>query len=93
MLEGMTLQELLRAYGITRPIELAEALGIDRRVASRLWRGHQKFGTKTAMRLFEAKGIPIDVLLRAQAEPPAQTPRGRRRKRPPPPAPEEDQPE
>ena len=75
----MTLQELLQAYGITRPIELARALNIDRQTASLLWRGDRKFSAARALALHDAIGVPIEVLLRAQADPRA-TPKGRPRK-------------
>ena len=90
MMEGMTLQELLQAYGITRPIELARVLNIDRRVASLLWRGDRKFSAARALALHEAIGVPIEVLLRAQATP-AETPKGRPRKRPPEPPSEREE--
>jgi transcriptional regulator with XRE-family HTH domain len=84
----MTLQELFRAYGITRPSELATAAQIDRRYAWMIWHGKRRIGRKLALRLFDEKGIPLELLLRT---PPAQepkTPRGRpptsRRRRQPP---------
>jgi plasmid maintenance system antidote protein VapI len=82
IMEGMTLQELLRAYGIHRPSELAEAAQIDRRHASEIWRGKVRIGAKLALRLWQSKGIPIHELLQAGAAP-TPTPRGRPRKRPP----------
>jgi transcriptional regulator with XRE-family HTH domain len=81
MMEGMTLQELLRGYGITRPSELADAADITRQYASAIWRGKRHIGGKIALRLYQRRGIPIHVLLQAQVEP-TQTPRGRPRKRP-----------
>jgi transcriptional regulator with XRE-family HTH domain len=79
---GMSLQTLLREYGITRPIELARVLGCDRRYASMLWRGHRKLGARLAMKLWKEKQIPLDKLLSevADQEP---TPKGRPRKQPP----------
>jgi transcriptional regulator with XRE-family HTH domain len=79
IVEGMSLQALLREYGITRPIELARALGVDRRYASMLWRGQRRLGGKLAMRLWKAKQIPLDKLLEEEAED-VPTPRGRPRK-------------
>jgi transcriptional regulator with XRE-family HTH domain len=72
----MTLQEILQGYGITRPIDLARVLHIDRRVASLLWRGDRKFSAARALALHDAIGVPIEVLLRAQAVP-GETPKGR----------------
>ena len=82
IVEGMSLQALLREYGITRPIELARALGVDRRYASMVWRGHRRLGAKLAMRLWKAKKIPLDKLLEEEAED-VPTPKGRPRKPPP----------
>jgi hypothetical protein len=81
IVEGMSLQALLREYGITRPIELARALGVDRRYASMVWRGKRRLGGKLAMRLWRAKKIPLDKLLQEEVED-VQTPRGRPRKPP-----------
>jgi hypothetical protein len=87
IVEGMSLQALLRQYGITRPIELARAIGVDRRYASLIWTGKRRLGAKLAMKLWREKGVPIHEALEASVEP-VPTPRGRPRKRPP----EEDQP-
>jgi hypothetical protein len=78
----MSLQTLLREFGITRPIELARVLGCDRRYASMLWRGDRKLGAKLAMKLWKKKQIPLEKLL-AEAADPQETPRGRPRKQPP----------
>src|SRR5262245_19857948 len=83
MMGGMTLQELLRRYGITRPIELAHTLHIDRQTASLLWRGDRKFSAARALALYDAIGVPLEELLRAQAVPEG-TPKGRPRKPRPP---------
>jgi hypothetical protein len=77
----MSLQTLLREYGITRPSELAAALDVDRRYASMVWRGQRKLGAKLAMRLWRAKRIPLERLLEEEVED-VPTPRGRPRKRP-----------
>jgi transcriptional regulator with XRE-family HTH domain len=82
-MEGMTLQELLRSKGITKPIELAHVLGVDRRSAWRIWHGHRRIGARMALRLFERLGIPVHELLRAEAAPDQPVPKGRPRKRPP----------
>jgi transcriptional regulator with XRE-family HTH domain len=87
-MEGMTLQELLRSKGITKPAELAHVLGVDRRYAWRIWHGQRKIGARLALRLFEQLGIPVHEILRAEAAPEA-SPRGRPPKRPRPP--EEEQ--
>ena len=79
IVEGMSLQALLREYGITRPIELARALGVDRRYASMVWRGQRRLGAKLAMRLWREKKIPLDKLLEEEAED-VPTPKGRPRK-------------
>jgi plasmid maintenance system antidote protein VapI len=83
-MEGMTLQELLRSKGITRPSELAHVLGVDRRSAWRIWHGKRRIGARMALRLFERLGISVHELLRAEAAP-DQPPRGRppKRQRPP----------
>jgi transcriptional regulator with XRE-family HTH domain len=80
-MEGMTLQELLRRKGITKPGELAHVLGVDRRYAWRIWHGQRKLGGRLALRLFERTGIPVHEILLAKAAP-AASPRGRPRKHP-----------
>ena len=82
MMEGMTLQELLKTYGIHRPSDLAHAAGIDRRHAWLIWHGKNRIGATLALRLYESKGIPIHELLRAEAEPDPHhpPPKGRPRK-------------
>ena len=79
---GMTLQELLRSKGITRPSELASVLDVDRRYAWRIWKGERKLGARLALKLYERLGIPVHEILRAEATP-TETPKGRPRKRPP----------
>jgi transcriptional regulator with XRE-family HTH domain len=81
MMEGMTLHDLFKEYGIYRPSDLAEAATIDRRHAWMIWHGKRGIGTKLALRLFERKKIPLEKLLRAKAEPQLTSPRGRPRKR------------
>jgi transcriptional regulator with XRE-family HTH domain len=80
-MEGMTLDELLRAYGMNQPSDLADVVDIDRRYAWQIWHGKRRITTKLALLLFERKGIPLEHLLRAQARK-APVPRGPRRKRP-----------
>jgi hypothetical protein len=76
ILEGMNLHDLLKAYGIERPIDLAHAADIDRRHAWMIWHGHRHIGPKLALRIFDRKGIPLEALLRARVGPPP-VPRGR----------------
>jgi transcriptional regulator with XRE-family HTH domain len=78
---GMTLQQLLQSHGITRPIELADILGVHPHYAWALWHGKRRFSTRSALKLYHAKGIPIHELLQAQVQP-TPVPKGRRRKRP-----------
>jgi len=82
MMEGMTLQELLKTYGIHRPSDLAHAAGIDRRHAWLIWHGKSRIGGTLALRLYESKGIPIHEVLRAAVEPDRTnpSPKGRPRK-------------
>jgi hypothetical protein len=82
MMEGMTLQELLKSYGIHRPSELAHAAQIDRRHAWLIWHGKSRIGGTLALRLYDSKGIPIHEVLRAEAEadPRNPPPKGRPRK-------------
>jgi hypothetical protein len=77
-MEGMNLHDLLKTYGIERPIDLAHAADIDRRHAWMIWHGKRGIGGKLALRLFERKGIPLEALLRARVGPPP-VPRGRPR--------------
>jgi len=82
MMEGMTLQELLKTYGIHRPSDLARAAGIDRRHAWLIWHGKSRIGGTLALRLYESKGIPIHEVLRAEVAPEQlrPSPKGRPRK-------------
>jgi plasmid maintenance system antidote protein VapI len=84
MMEGMTLHELFKEYGIHRPSDLAHAAEIDRRHAWMIWHGKRGIGTTLALRLFDKKGIPLEKLLRAEpakANVALAAPRGRPRKR------------
>jgi hypothetical protein len=78
-MEGMNLHDLLKTYGIERPIDLAHAADIDRRHAWMIWHGHRRIGGKLALRLLDRKGIPLEASLRATVGPPP-VPRGRPRK-------------
>jgi transcriptional regulator with XRE-family HTH domain len=90
MMEGMTLRELLKNYGLHRPSELAETAEIDRRYAWMLWHGKRHFRSRLALRLFDRKGIPVHELLRAvpatDIPPEEKPPRGRAPKRRPEPS-------
>jgi plasmid maintenance system antidote protein VapI len=80
-MEGMTLQTLLQNYGVSRPADLADILGVDRRYAWALWHGKRGFSTKMALKLYDSKGVPVHELLRAQVVK-SPLPKGRRPKRP-----------
>jgi len=83
----MTLKALLEAHGMTRPADLADTLGIDRRHAWLIWWGQQGLSRDLALKLYEETGIPLEQLLRAAGKPARDphTPKGRRRKRQQPP--------
>jgi hypothetical protein len=76
------LKALLEAHGMTRPSDLAHAIGIDRRHAWLIWWGKQGLSRALALKLFDATGIPLEQLLRATARPikDRRTPKGRPRK-------------
>jgi plasmid maintenance system antidote protein VapI len=78
----MTLQHLLQAHGVARPADLADILEVDRRYAWALWHGKRRFSTRMALKLYDAKGVPVHELLRASVVP-GPLPKGRRPKRPP----------
>jgi transcriptional regulator with XRE-family HTH domain len=82
ILGGMTLATLLEQHSIRQPSDLAAVLNISRAYAWQLMHGRRKFTADQAVRLYEAKGVPIYELLRAQVDP-KPSPRGRPRKRPP----------
>jgi transcriptional regulator with XRE-family HTH domain len=77
---GMTLQSLLQSYGVSRPADLADILGVDRRYAWALWHGKRRFSTNMALKLYDAKKIPMHELLRATISKDP-IPKGRRPKR------------
>jgi transcriptional regulator with XRE-family HTH domain len=77
----MTLDQLLKAYGIHRPADLKALLGIERQYAWRLWHGTQQFTPEQALKLLDARGVPMDQLYRAEVAPaPEKVPKGRPRK-------------
>jgi hypothetical protein len=75
----MTLDELLKSYGIHRPADLKGLLGIERQYAWQLWHGVRKFTPEQALKLFDARGVPMDQLYRATIAP-GPVPKGRPRK-------------
>jgi transcriptional regulator with XRE-family HTH domain len=88
----MTLKALLEAHGMTRPGDLAEALGIDRRHAWLIWWGEQGLSRALALKLYERTHIPLEEILRATGKPTKThpTPTGRRPKPKPKAPPAED---
>jgi transcriptional regulator with XRE-family HTH domain len=90
--QGMTLQTLLRQYGITKIKELMHRTGLSRQHSWNLWHGHAGVGKATALRLHERLGIPLEELIRVDPVPAATRlhdetplpprPRGRPRKSP-----------
>ena len=78
----MTLDALLERHSIRQPKDLATVLNISRAYAWQLMHGRRKFTTAHALRLYEARGVPIHELLQAQVDPKPAT-RGRPRKPPP----------
>jgi hypothetical protein len=84
---GMTLQTLLRRYGITSIKALRDPTGLSRQQAWNLWHGRVGVGKATAKRLHERLGIPAEALLQVDPVPavrrpdaPPPRPRGRPRK-------------
>jgi transcriptional regulator with XRE-family HTH domain len=75
----MTLATLLEQHSIRQPADLAAVLNISRAYAWQLMHGRRKFTADQALRLYEAQGVPIHELLRAQVDP-KPAPRGRPRK-------------
>lgn len=73
---------LLEQHSIRQPADLAAVLDISRAYAWQLIHGKRKFTAAQALRLYQAKGIPIHELLQAQIDP-KPAPRGRPRKPPP----------
>jgi hypothetical protein len=81
----MTLEQLLKQHGIHRPADLKALLGIERQYAWQLWHGVRKFTPEQALRLYDAKGVPMEQLYRVEAPQKdtarAEVPKGRPRKR------------
>ena len=77
------MQTLLQSYGVSRPADLADILGVDRRYAWALWHGKRGFSSKMALKLYDAKGVPVHELLRARVVK-SPLPKGRRPKPRPP---------
>jgi transcriptional regulator with XRE-family HTH domain len=85
---GMTLQTLLKQYGITSIKELRDRIGVSRQQGWNLWHGRVGVGKATAKRLHERLGIPAEQLLQVDPIPavrrpdmPPPRPRGRPRTR------------
>ena len=72
---GMTLQTLLRQYGITTIKELTQRSGLSRQQNWRLWHGYDGVGKATALRLHERLGIPLEELIRVDPVPAVKRPR------------------
>jgi hypothetical protein len=75
----MTLDLLLKTYGIHRPADLVALLGVNRQYAWQLWHGVRKFTPAQALKLLDARGVPMDKLYRAEVAP-SPVPKGRPRK-------------
>ena len=74
------MDELLQTHGIHRPADLVALLGVSRQYAWQLWHGTRKFTPGQALTLFDARGVPMDQLYRADVAP-SPVPKGRPRKR------------
>jgi transcriptional regulator with XRE-family HTH domain len=86
---GMTLQTLLRRYGITTIRDFMHRTGWSRQQSWNLWHGYTGVGKETMRRLHTSLGIPLEALLQIDPVParPGTTPprpRGRPRKTPQP---------
>ena len=71
----MTLQTLLRRYGITTIKELTERSGLSRQRNWRRWHAYDGVGKATALRLHERLGIPLEELIRVDPVPATKRPR------------------
>jgi hypothetical protein len=78
----MTLQTLLRQYGITTIKELMHRTGLSRQHCWSLWHGYDGVGKVTAKRLHETLGIPAEALLQVDPVPARKPQAPRRRGRP-----------
>jgi transcriptional regulator with XRE-family HTH domain len=76
----MTLLELFKQHGITRPIDLAKRAQLSRQYAHLIWTGQRQITRKMARHIEAAAGIPYAELMAAEpprprqpgtAEPPA----------------------
>lgn len=77
----MTLDQLLKTHGIRRPADLVALLDINRQYAWQLWHGRRRFTPDQALKLFDAHGVPMDQLYRAEVAPNVTpVPKGRPRK-------------
>jgi hypothetical protein len=62
---GMTLQELLAKYGMTRPIDLSKQGKLSRAYAHLIWTGKRHISRKMARHIEAHTGIPYDQLMAA----------------------------
>jgi hypothetical protein len=65
----MTLQTLLRQYGITTIKKLTQRTGWSRQQCWSLWHGYDGVGKETALRLHDRLGIPLEDLLKVDPVP------------------------
>jgi hypothetical protein len=65
----MTLFELFKHYGITRPIDLAKRAQLSRQYAHLIWTGQRQITRKMARRIEAAAGIPYAELMAAEPPP------------------------
>jgi transcriptional regulator with XRE-family HTH domain len=74
-LQGMTLQTLLRQYGITKIKELTDRTGWSRQQCWNLWHAKAGVGKETAKLLHEKLGLPFEELMQIDPVPAAKQPR------------------
>jgi transcriptional regulator with XRE-family HTH domain len=67
--EYMTLQDLLKEYGISTIRELTHRTGLSRQQSWNLWHAYAGVGKETLRRLHERLGIPLDRLLEVDPVP------------------------
>ena len=68
-LQGMTLQTLLRQYGITKIKELTDRTGWSRQQCWNLWHAKAGVGKETAKLLHEKLGLPFEELMQIDPVP------------------------
>ena len=72
---GMTLQTILRRYGITRIRDLMHRTGLSRQQSWNLWHGYVGVGKETMRLLHTSLGIPLEALLQVDPVPARRPPR------------------